>query len=225
MLRPTLAAITILFAPLAGSAQQQQADPAVDRCRGASHAHIERSQARARQESLASLNRALSARGLKRVGVQRDRLVLHRGPPGLAGPNPRRALPLGKATRATIRGKTGVFVGGPSAWGGNARPPEAWTFVQNQRGEIFRLIRAPKVRDASIQVCGCEPVSCGPYGSGCPACFDTAQTVYGPLPAGAVYRGDLAVSYPAVRVTLRYTKTNCQRRACPGPPRTNRTRR
>jgi len=126
----------------------------------------------------------------------------------------------GARTGTTVRNGLGEFVAAETAWSGNPTAPPAWEFVQNDRGEVFRLVRRPAAAITKVILCACRPQQCGPYGSGCPACGSTSQTSYGPLPAGAMYKGDLVVAHPANVVSIDYDpKQACPApRACPGPP-------
>lgn len=204
-----VAAVAIAAHPDAGadraSSCRQPGDPA-----------IARAQARAAAWTRASFERTLARRGLSLARLPARSIHLHRG---IRGEARARALPYDQAVETVVDGERGLFIGGLSAWSGNARRQPSWEFVQNARGEIFKLIRRPKLTNHSVLMCGCRPQRCGPYGSGCPACGSTAQTVYGPLPPGAVYRGELEVSYPARGVTLDVAQTSgCQMRRCPAPP-------
>lgn len=122
--------------------------------------------------------------------------------------------PQGTAVTTTVGGVSGTFVAAETAWSGDPSVRPAWEFVQDDRGDVFRAIRQPRAATTHVVLCGCEPQRCGPPGSGCPACGSTAQTMYGPLPAGARYRGELAISYPANVVTIAYEA----KPTCPPPP-------
>jgi hypothetical protein len=194
-------------------------DAGADRCVKPGSPAIARAEADALAWSERSFDAALAKRGLRPIELGRGSIELHRGIHPPSGAATAKGIPYDKATRAEIDGKRGVFIGGVSEWGGNAPLQPAWQFVENRRGEIFRVRRDPRFVDRQLEICGCAVRACGPYGSGCPACLSTAQRVYGPLPAGAVYRGELAISYRARRVELTYSRTaGCQQTRCPAPP-------
>ncbi len=125
----------------------------------------------------------------------------------------------GTAVKAKLQTAEGVFVAGTTQWSGSAGMPAQWELVQDERGDVFRVIRRPRAAVTQVKLCVCRPQKCGPYGSGCPGCGSTYQTMYGPLPAGATYRGDLEVVYPANVVSIEYRDDNCPPLpACPPPP-------
>jgi len=126
----------------------------------------------------------------------------------------------GTAIKKQLDGKKGTYVAAETFWSGNAGSPAPWLFVQNERGDVFRLIRKPRAGVTRVTLCGCRPQECGPYGSGCPACGSTSQIMYGPLPSGTPYKGQLELAYPASFVWTDYDpKASCPApRACPPPP-------
>ena len=136
---------------------------------------------------------------------------------GLAEPSPNQPRP-GTVMHTTVGTITGDFVVGETAWTGNAYPAVAWEFVQDASGDVFRLERRAQSTIEQHLVCGCAPVQCGPYGSPCSACGSTSQMLYGPLPAGAHYQGDLVVEFAATASSLVYEDHGCVARACPPPP-------
>ncbi len=178
---------------------------------------IARLQAEAAAWTKASFEAELRRRGLQPAGLGSTQQVLHRGIGGWD--NQQRGARSGTIT-SPINGGSGRYIAGDSYWTGNAGTPQPWELVKNDRGEYFRLQRRPAAGSSkNVVVCGCEPHRCGPYGSGCPACGATVQQLYGPLPPGATYKGDLIVSYPAAEVVVQREHGVCpQQRPCPPPP-------
>lgn len=213
MPRLTTILCAILVAPIF-----KPSSAGADRCYKPGAAAITRAETAAAAWTRKSYQRALAARGLSRAKLGGASIELFRGVDGF-GQSRRKAIPYDKATMTEINGRRGLYIGGPSAWSGSARPAPTWELVENSRGEIFRVVRAPQFRDKKIAMCGCAVRTCGPYGSGCPACGATTQQVYGPLPPGAVYLGEIVIKYPARRVTRYFTQTRgCVQRKCPAPP-------
>jgi hypothetical protein len=124
-----------------------------------------------------------------------------------------RGAPEGKAVRQKLDTAEGTFVAAETQWSGNPGSPPAWEFVQDERGDVFRLMRKPLAAITPARICTCREQRCGPPGSGCPACGSTNQTMYGPLPKGAEYRGEIEVAYQANVVSLEYKE-----QGCPGQP-------
>lgn len=126
----------------------------------------------------------------------------------------------GTAVRKKLGTAQGTFIAAETSWSGSAGFPRAWEFVQDDRGDVYRLRRKPSAAVTRVVLCACRPQQCGPYGSGCPACGSTSQTMYGPLPVGATYRGELELAYPANVVSIEYDPNQkCPApRACPPPP-------
>lgn len=127
----------------------------------------------------------------------------------------------GPVATTTIGGVTGRFVVGTTRWSlAGGQPEPAWQFgIVN--GKAVRLVARAKVAsETTLAICGCQPHTCGPFGSGCPGCGETTQMVYGPLPDGMDYGGDHAVPHDAHLVTLEYKAAkNCPApRPCPMPP-------
>ncbi|HEX5059237.1 MAG TPA: hypothetical protein VFV99_07750 [Kofleriaceae bacterium] len=122
--------------------------------------------------------------------------------------------PEGTAVKRTLDGAKGMFVAAETTWSGDPGSPAAWEFVQSDRGDMYRLIRKPIAGVTRVLLCGCREHRCGPPGSGCPACGSTAQTMYGPLPAGTHYKGELELAYTANIVSTEYEQTQ----GCPPPP-------
>jgi hypothetical protein len=127
----------------------------------------------------------------------------------------RGGVPAGIEVKRKLDTASGTFVSAETAWSGNpGTGPAAWEFVQNDRGDVYRLIRQPRAGVTKVSLCGCRPHSCGNPGSGCPACGSTSQTMYGPLPKDAHYKGELVLGFPANVVSLEYAQTA----GCPPPP-------
>lgn len=127
--------------------------------------------------------------------------------------------PEGTELTRKLAGAEGTFVAAETQWSGNAGSPPAWEFVQDEEGGVYRLVRQPRAGVTRVAICTCRTPQCGPYGSGCPACGSTYQTLYGPLPAGTRYKGELALAYPAYAVSLEYNEQGCPSpRRCPDPP-------
>lgn len=175
---------------------------------------IARLQTEAAAATRKAFEAALRRRGLAPAGISPVQKTLHRGIGGYG--NQRRG-----AARGTVVTENGRrFVAGDAYWTGNARAPQPWEMVKNKRGEVFHLLRRPHPSAASktVVVCGCAPRTCGPYGSGCPACGATIQSMY-ELPRGSRYAGELALPYPETTALVQRQGGTCQPvRPCPGPP-------
>ena len=112
------------------------------------------------------------------------------------------------------------MIAGPTQWSGSAFHPDSWEFVQTKGGHIYQVIRSMQVeRSKDAVICGCKESQCPPYGSGCPGCGSTTRTLYGPIPAGAVYKGQLVIPFLGEQMQVRHAKGHCPRRKpCPSPP-------
>jgi hypothetical protein len=167
----------------------------------------------------ASFERELARRGLSRAKLGGGFLELHRGIRGGSNNNRFRA---GQVVDTTVDGVTGKFIAGPTSWSGSAHQPGTWELVQDTNGAVFRVVRnpLPSAESKDIVLCGCAPQTCGPYGSGCPACGSTNQQMFGPLPQGVRFRGEVRIDYPAAFAPTRYQQqTQCPPpRKCPAPP-------
>ena len=179
---------------------------------------------RARAEGLAerSFRQALARRGLRPLSLGRREVELHRGAIGMAGPPVRpggSTEPMrGPLVRRQVDGRWGWYVVGEVFWGLSGSVPEPAEFVLDEaRGRIFRLRRRPHRGRGSLEihVCGCRPPACR-FGSGCPACGSTVQRLYGPLPDGVCYAGELTLDYEVPEVQLVHEGGSCGR--CPPPP-------
>jgi hypothetical protein len=125
----------------------------------------------------------------------------------------------GAAVRKKLKDAEGTFVAAESYWTGNPGAPGAWEFVQDDHGDVYRLIRKVRAAITSVRLCTCREQRCGPYGSGCPACGSTNQILYGPLPHGAEYKGELEISYPGNIVSMEHKQDDCPAPPrCPDPP-------
>ncbi len=172
------------------------------------------------QGEAAAWTRASFAAALRRQGLVQARLgmtrkVLHRGIDGYGN------VANGARMDTVVKTSGGAFIAGGTYWSGSAGSPQPWELAKNGRGEFFRLQRQPLPGGSikNVIVCGCAPQTCGPYGSGCPSCGSTSQEMYGPLPAGATYKGPIEVRYPVANVLVQREKGACPRqRPCPGPP-------
>ena len=126
---------------------------------------------------------------------------------------------VGTAVKKNLATAEGTFVAAETQWSGNPGSPAAWEFVQDEHGDVFRLMRKPLAAITPASLCTCREQKCGPPGSGCPACGSTNQTMYGPLPSGAQYRGEIEVAYQANVVSLEYKEQGCPPAPeCPQPP-------
>ena len=141
------------------------------------------------------------------LGVHHDEVAKGLSPMGVRGNE-------GHTMAATIDGAKGTFVAAETRWTGDPGQPAAWEFVQNDRGDVFRLFRKPNAGVTRVTICGCREHRCGAPGSGCPACGSMIQTLYGPLPADAHYAGELELGYAANVVSTDYEQTQ----GCPPPP-------
>lgn len=132
---------------------------------------------------------------------------------------PSRARGGGAAVRKAPEDAKGTFVAAESYWTGDPGAPQVWEFVQDEHGDVYRLIRKALAAITPVQLCTCREQQCGPYGSGCPACGSTNQIMYGPLPDGAQYKGELEVAYPANLVSIEHKQDDCPAPPrCPDPP-------
>jgi hypothetical protein len=123
----------------------------------------------------------------------------------------------GTTVRKTIEGVRGVFVAAETSWTGGASRSMPWEFVQDDRGHVYRLIRQARPAVTRGTLCACAPPEerCRSYGSPCPACGSTDQIMYGPLPAGAHYKGELVLVYPTNEIALGYDSSGL---TCPPAP-------
>jgi hypothetical protein len=119
----------------------------------------------------------------------------------------------GSTVKKKLADAEGTFVAAETYWTGNPGGPSPWEFVQDDKGGVFRLVRKPLAAITQAHLCTCRDQRCGPPGSGCPACGSTNQILYGPLPKGAEYRGELELAYQANVVSLEYKENDC-----PPPP-------
>jgi hypothetical protein len=127
--------------------------------------------------------------------------------------------PVGTAVKKKLETAEGTFVAAETQWSGNPGSAPAWEFVQDDHGDVFRLLRKPLAAVTQASICTCRQQGCGNPGSGCPACGSTNQTMYGPLPSGASYRGEIEVAYQANVVSLEYKQQGCPARpVCEQPP-------
>jgi hypothetical protein len=112
------------------------------------------------------------------------------------------------------------MIAGPTQWSGSATHADGWEFVQTKGGHIYQVIRSMQVeRSRDAVLCGCRESHCPPYGSGCPGCGSTTRTLYGPMPAGAVYKGQLVIPFLGEQLQVRNAKGQCLRKkTCPSPP-------
>jgi len=211
------AAATVVTAPPpidAGAAPVSERVPASG-CFKEGDPSIAKLQAAAVAWTKASFEAAMRRQGLVLAHLSMTRKVLHRGVGGYGS-----VLQGAKGdTVVAVNGQR--FIAGGSSWSGSAYHPQPWEFVKNDRGEIFRLQRQPMPGGSvkNVVLCGCAPRRCGPYGSGCPACGATSQEMYGPLPAGATYKGAIDVRYATATVAVQREHGTCpQQHPCPGPP-------
>jgi hypothetical protein len=124
----------------------------------------------------------------------------------------------GSAVHKKLADVEGTFVAAETHWTGNPGTPSAWEFVQDDQGNMFRLIRKHRAAITQVFLCTCREQQCGPYGSGCPACGSTNQIMYGPLPAGTKYGGELELSYQANVVSIEHNEQGCPAPRDCGPP-------
>jgi len=162
------------------------------------------------QSDTARLNEAayqaeLRRQGLVTLPLGSKHIELHRGLQG----EPNKSVPIPEN-----------MIPGPQAWSGSATSPKRWEFVQTRGGLVYRVRRIQQAaRAKEVVLCGCQQQKCGPYGSGCPACGVTTQTVYGPLPAGAIFKGKLRIPFNGETVRVSHEQGACTpQRECPAPP-------
>ena len=189
--------------------------PAGRACVKAGDPRIGRAQTAAAAWSQASFARALAHRGLAVARVPVVSKTLHQG----YGPRTGGDVP-GTVVQATIGGVRGRYLAGDAYWTGSGGSPDPWELVADGHGKIYRLARRPRAAHTTrAVVCGCEQRQCRTYGSGCPSCGETVEYLYGPLPAGTTYAGDVEVAYDEAVVTVRHARGECKvQRRCPGPP-------
>jgi hypothetical protein len=109
----------------------------------------------------------------------------------------------GEAFQGTVDGMRGTFIAGPVYWTGGAGALHEIELVQDDKGNLYRLERkVTSTKVTTFKVCECRHFPCG---SGCPACHQTVEIVYGPLPDGVTFKGPITVSYEASAVTLEYS--------------------
>jgi hypothetical protein len=191
--------------------------PAGRACVKAGDPRIGKAQNAAAVSTQASFARALAHRGVAPTRLPVVRKRLHRGA-GMYQPSGGDAP--GTVVQTTVGGVAGRYLAGDVYWTGSARAPDPWELVADGHGKVYRLARRPRAAHTTrIVECGCALQQCGPYGSGCPACSATVQILYGPLPAGTRYAGDLELAYDETVVTVDHAATRCTvQRPCPGPP-------
>lgn len=171
-------------------------------------------QKRAEEATRAGFETALARNQLRVIVLGMHQDVLGEGLQEMA-PH----APEGTLVTKKLQSASGAFVAGPTQWSGSAGTPPVWEFVQDDRGDVYRVRRKPNAAVTQVKLCVCPPPRCGPYGSGCPGCGSTYQTMYGPLAAGATYRGDLEIAYPANVVSIEYRDQDCPPPPrCPPPP-------
>ena len=207
----TLSALS-LFCAVALVSPAAQADRVLlnpDRCVEPKDPQIQAKSSAFSRASAESLKAALAAKGLTKIPVRMDVETLHKGARGKAV-NPRKDEP--------------GMVRGPSYWQGSPGTKAVWSFVQDKRGVVYRLIKAPKPeRTEVLHLCGCLPWDCN-NGSPCGACPETVQIWYGPLPKGSQYGGEVTVEYAVLTLEHTYEKGRCRNRCYPKPGRAPRAR-
>ncbi len=165
----------------------------------------------AAQFNVASFSSRLAELKLEPVAIPSTRDMLGEGMvmANLGDPDARQPRPAGHVFEQN--GQT--FVAGPTVWSGDATQPPAWEFVRDAQGDIYRIERRPRIVETqTVREPGCQhPV----FGSPCPACGSTDQVLYGPLPAGAQFKGSIEVAYDEKVVQTVWAEGMCND---PPPP-------
>lgn len=172
--------------------------------------------------NLAAYQAALRRRGLRKARVAGGTLQLHRG---VRGASHQRSHRFGTMVVTTVNGVTGRYLAGHSWWSGAARTPPAPELVTDGKGNFYFVRRHPLPGPTTRAVmCGCAQRKCGPYGSGCPACGTTVQTMYGPFRASDRFRGHIEIRFRRHALERHYQRGACPPRRCPAPPPSMRRR-
>lgn len=212
-------------APVAMVIDAAPAPPAVDAfatifvppkgaCVAAGDRSLARAEADARVQAQASFQAELARQHLKLAVIPQHTRQLQLGMNLTAAG---RSTP-GTVVHATVDKVTGDFVVGTTWWTGSPSTPPAWEFVMDEHGDVYQLARRADSTITEVLVCGCAPQQCPRYGSPCPACGATVEALYGPLPAGAHFRGDMIVEFRADAVIEQYEGGRCAPLKCPPPP-------
>ena len=138
---------------------------------------------------------ALRARGLTTLALPADDRELWRG----------MEWPADAKARISAASKAG-YIPGPITWAHQAEH-ETWTFVKDAKGRVYRLIDAPYTAQIDrLQLCSCLPNPQPSHecrvSTGCPACGSTSLRLFGPLPEGMSYQGELRLTYPITELLI-----------------------
>jgi len=172
---------------------------------------IAKLQTAARAKTEAAYARALREASLTPVSVGTKLRVLHSGVPN-GNADYQLASAVLPGTVTTIAGME--YLAGPTFWSLAGTKPAAPELVRDGNGACRVVRRAETVKPAGeLVVCTCAPPDCGSHGSGCPACGETVQAFYGPIPSKL--GGELTVAFEASVVSIIRPICNVP---CPPPP-------
>lgn len=181
--------------PLAVVAPTHSRVPSLGCLKDPSSAEVSQARADHARFNQGALQQELQRQGLTVMALPSEMRVLHQGVSGQ-----------GVAPKAVPAG----MIPGPSQWSGQGTEPEIWRFVQTAGGAIYRL-RAQNLsaRRKEVWLCGCRKARCRPQGSGCGGCGVTRQRLYGPMPEGTMYKGELHLPFNGEALQVRYEAGPC----------------
>lgn len=196
-LMAVLLALVMVPSPAGAKRKKKRKD-----CIAVTDKKVTNAQASAAVATAAAFEAALKKQGLERAAIKRHQLTKHEGLYDDSGSRRARHT-VGEAFVGEVAGVKGTYIAGPTYWTGGPHVPPEVELVTDGKGSVYRLERdISKTTTTSFKVCECQPYDCG---SGCPACHDTVEIVYGPLPDGTKFKGPIKVSYEAQAVAIEYS--------------------